>query len=341
VIINGAMQVAQRGTSTAGITEASYNTADRWVVDFNTFGTWTQSVENDAPTGSGLRKSLKMLCTTAEASPAASDYGVIQQNIEGQNLQQFLKGTSSAKSFALSFWVKSNVTGTYIAELNDNDNSRRVSTSYTISASATWEKKTIIFPADTTGAFDNDANNSFSLTLWIGAGTTFSSGTLQTAWGASVSANRAVGQTNLAAATSNYLQVTGVQLEVGSVATPFEFEDISTTLKKCQRYYYLFSTGQDKDAALGFYNSATAMILPIFFPVQMRSAPTLIAASGTNFYYALGTGGYDTFNSLTIGQRGVSSGYVTNTTEMSGTAGQAFVFGGGSASSSVAFSSEL
>jgi hypothetical protein len=226
--------------------------------------------------------------------------------------------------------------------ISDNDNTRQVSKSYTVNTSGTWEYKTITIPADATGAFDNDNDASLYLQFWLGAGTTWTSGTLNSSsWASVTNANRAVGQTNLAAATSNYWQITGVQLEAGSVATPFEFEDIGTTLAKCQRYYYLFSTGQDKDAALGFYNSATAMILPIFFPVQMRSAPTLVAASGTGFYYALGAGGYDTFNSLTIGQRGVSSGYVQNTTEMSGTAGQAFVFGGASASSSVAFSSEL
>jgi hypothetical protein len=341
VIINGAMQVAQRGTSTASITASAYYTADRFSTANTTLGTWTQSVEADAPTGSGFRNSLKMLCTTADASPAAGDVLRIDQNIEGQNLQQFLKGTSSAKPFSVSFWVKANVTGTYIVWLFDEDNTRSVSASYSISASATWEKKTITFPADTTGAFNNDNGRSLIMAFFLGAGSNLTSGTLGTTWASYTAANAAVGQTNLGAATNNYWQITGVQLEAGAVATPFEFEDYGVTLAKCQRYYYLFSTGQDKDAALGFYSTATAMILPIFFPVQMRSAPTLVAASGTNFYYALGAGGYDTFNSLTIGQRGVSSGYVQNTTEMSGTAGQAFVFGGGSASSSVAFSSEL
>jgi hypothetical protein len=237
VIINGAMQVAQRGTSTASITASSYNTADRYRVAISSLGTWTQSVENDAPTGSGFRKSLKMLCTTADASPAAPDVVRIDQLLEGQNLQQFAKGTSSAKQFSLSFWVKSNVTGTYIAELSDTDNTRQVSASYTISASATWEKKTITFPADTTGAFDNDNAESLQVRWWLGAGTDFTSGTLNTSWASSTNANRAVGQTNLASATNNYWQITGVQLEAGAVATPFEFEDYGVTLAKCQRYY--------------------------------------------------------------------------------------------------------
>jgi hypothetical protein len=277
VIINGAMQVAQRGTSTASITTSSYNTADRYLTNLVTLGTWTQSVEADAPTGSGFRNSLKMLCTTADASPAASGIIDIRQRLEGQNVQQFLKGTASAKSFALSFWVKSNVTGTYIAELVDSDNTRSVSASYSISASATWEKKTIIFPADTTGAFDNDNGSSLSLILFLGAGTNFTSGTLATTWASITSANRAVGQTNLAAATSNYWQVTGVQLEVGAVATPFEFEDISTTLAKCQRYYWR-TTAADAvaNAAIGAgqWQNSTTFVSIVNLPTTMRVAPT-------------------------------------------------------------------
>ena len=237
LIINGAMQVAQRATSVTGVTSDGYRTADRWNVNISSLGTWTQSVENDAPTGSGFRKSLKMLCTTADASPAAGDYLTMPQAIEGQNLQHILKGTSSAKELTVSFWVKSNVTGTYIAELYDPDNTRSVSKSYTVSASATWEKKTITFPADTTGALDNDNNSSLSINFWLGAGTTYTSGTLATTWGSVTAANRAVGQTNLAAATNNYWQITGVQLEVGSVATDYEFKPFAQDLEECQRYY--------------------------------------------------------------------------------------------------------
>ena len=289
VIINGAMQVAQRGTSTASITGSGYYTADRYLSQFSSLGTWTQSVEADAPTGSGLRKSLKVLCTTADASPAAADFFIMTQALEGQNVQQFLKGTSAAKPFAFSFWVKSNVTGTYIAELRDNDNNRQVSASYTVSASATWEKKTIIFPADTTGVFDNDNNSSLALNFFLGCGTDRTSGTLQTTWAALVNANRAVGQTNLAAATSNYWQITGVQLEAGAVATPFEFEDISTTLAKCQRYYWRISgaTAPNIGLAVTFGTGGTSpagrrAIVPL--PVSMRARPTA-SIGGTHALY--------------------------------------------------------
>jgi hypothetical protein len=237
LIINGDMQIAQRSTSVASITSSGYNTADRYRVAIATQGTWTQSVENDAPTGSGFRKSLKMLCTTADASPAAGDEISIQQNIEGQNIQHIKKGTAAAEQLTLSFWVKSNVTGTYVVNIADVDNSREVSKSYTINASGTWEREVITFPADTTGAFDNDNALSLSLSFGLGAGSNYTSGTLQQTWAANTAANRFVGQTNLASATSNYWQVTGIQLEVGDTATPFEFKPFEQDLRECQRYY--------------------------------------------------------------------------------------------------------
>ena len=271
VIINGAMQIAQRGTSVASITTRDYYTVDRFAFGPSTMGTWTMSVENDAPTGSGFRKSAKMLCTTADASPAANDFVRIDTSFEGQNLQQFLKGTSSAKGFSLSFWVKSNVTGTYIVNLYDVDNTRSVSGSYTISASATWEKKTITFPADTTGAFDNDNNQSALLIFGLGSGSTLASGTLNTTWESAVNANRFAGQTNVAATLNNYWQVTGVQLEAGAVATPFEFEDYGVTLAKCQRYFCSHAVvGVDAYAGAG-----QNVVGRVTYPVAMRALPTL------------------------------------------------------------------
>ena len=298
VIINGAMQIAQRGTSTASITTATYYTADRWMYEPSSMGTWTQSVENDAPTGSGFRKSLKLLCTTADASPAAGDYILFDQRLEGQSLQQFLKGTASAKQFSLTFWVKSNATGTYNVELLDNDNSRVVTAAYTVDVSGTWEKKTVIFPADTTGAFDNDNASSLQLSWWLGAGTNYSSGARDTLWGTVVQTDRAVGQTNLAAATSNYWQITGVQLEAGSVATPFEFEDIGTTLAKCQRYYQRRSGEKNYGLLTAQTGSNLYGVIPL--PVSMRVAPTSVDAAslrafdlfnGAQVFYTFGLDG--------------------------------------------------
>lgn len=237
LLYNGAMQVAQRGSSTTGITADGYYTADRWKTLFvNGVGTWTQTIENDAPTGSGFQKSLKMLCTTAKSVVTTDLLGVTQQ-LEGQDLQRIAKGTASAQQLTLSLWVKSNVTGTYIAYLYDDTNGRHVAASYTISASATWERKTVTFPADTTGAFANTNASALYVFFHLAAGASLQSGTLATSWASYTAANRAVGQVNVAAATNNYWQITGVQLEVGPVATSFEFKSYGQELRECERYY--------------------------------------------------------------------------------------------------------
>ena len=273
IIINGDMQIHQRATSVSSVTSGGYLTVDRWNEGVTTQGTWTVSVENDAPTGSGFRKSLKWLCTTADASPAAGDNLQFFTTLEGQNLQQIKKGTAAAEQLTLSFWVKSNVTGTYIAELYDADNTRQTSKSYTVSASGVWEYKTITFAADTTGAFDNDNQLSLYAIFGLGAGSNFTSGTLQTSWASASNANRFVGQVNLASATNNYWQITGVQLEVGTVATPFEFKSVEDELLECQRYYIKFDQG--KGFMGGAAGNSNNSVMGRTFPVVMRATPTM------------------------------------------------------------------
>jgi hypothetical protein len=283
-IINGAMNIAQRGTSQASITGAGYYTADRWYHQISALGTWTDTVQaltsSDAPLQDGVRNSLKITCTTANASPAAGAYNVIQQAIEGFNAQQFSKGNTSAKQFALSFWVRSNRTGTYIAELYDSDNSRTISASYTITASGVWQKVRIVFAADITGALANSNTQSLTLLLWLGAGSNFTSGTLQTAWGAVNNTKRAVGQVNLGATTSNYFEMTAVQLEPNNVCTPFEVREIGTELAMCQRYFLRLFSGE----LSGSFYASTASMLFANFPVEMRAVPvaTLPPAPYTN-----------------------------------------------------------
>lgn len=277
LLINGAMQVHQRSTSVTSITGGGYYTVDRWNTSLAALGTWTQSIENDAPTGSGFRKSLKMLCTTADVSPTSNDECIIEQRLEGQDVQRIAKGTSSAQQLTLSFWVKSNVTGTYTILVYDIDNVRSVSASYTISQSAVWEKKVISFPADTTGIFDNDNNVSLFIRFHLALGTNFTSGTLQTSWGSDVAANRGPGQINLASATNNYWQITGTQLEIGSAATSFEFEPYETTLRKCQRYFYpLVDSLHHAWQNVGHCTSTTEVWINLPIPVQMRTTPVLI-----------------------------------------------------------------
>jgi len=237
IIINGDMSIAQRATSASSLTGNGYHTVDRFQTVISSIGTWTQSQSTTVPTGQGFATSLKMDCTTADGSPASGDNMYIRQEVEGQNLQYLKKGTSSAESTTLSFWVRSNKTGTYIAELLDFDNSRQISQSYTISSADTWEKKTITYAGDTSGAFDNDNAQSLMVAFWLGAGSDFTSGTLSTTWTSTTNANRAVGQVNLADSTSNEWYVTGVQLEAGTTASDFEFLPVDRNMSRCQRYY--------------------------------------------------------------------------------------------------------
>lgn len=292
VLINGDMQVSQRsavGTAVTGITTGGYKTADRWDLNMTTFGTWSQTCIADAPTGSGLRNSLKMACTSAYASPAAGNEMQIRQKLEGQNIQVFRKGTSSAKTFVLSFWVKAFQTGTFICEFEDQDNSRNVSASYTVLASNVWEQKFITFPADSTGQFDNDSNSSLAVIWWLGAGSNFTSGTLATSWVTPTTANRAVGQTNVASSTSNYWQITGVQLEANLQPTPFEQLPIGVELALCQRYFYqMNAAGTYNYYAAGGGGSANGGNVQINMPVPFRAqAHTLLTSNVTLSDYAV------------------------------------------------------
>jgi len=236
IVINGDMQIAQRSTSVASITTSGYYTLDRYQFAISSLGTFTMSQSTDVPTGQGFANSLKLDCTTADASPAASDLIILNQKFEGQNLQYLKKGTANAVSLTASFWVKSTKTGTFIAELYDANNTRQISKSYTVNTTNTWEFKTITYAGDTTGVLTNDNGNSLQLNFWLGAGTDYTSGTLNTSWASSTTANRAVGQVNIADNTANDFLITGVQMEAGEQASGFEFMPFDIDLARCLRY---------------------------------------------------------------------------------------------------------
>ena len=267
LLINGAMQVAQRGTSFTGLTTGTNYGADRYGFVIGGAGTWT--VANSTTSLDDFKDSVKIDCTTAKTSLAAGDQCNFRYVFEGQDLQHLKKGTSAAESLTLSFWVQSNKTGTYIVELFDSDNTRHISKSYTIDSSGTWDQKTITFPGDTTGSLDNDNNSSLTVRWWLVAGTDWTSGTLATSWQAQDNTDRAVGQVNLADSTDNEWQITGVQLEVGEVATPFEHRSFGDELARCQRYYQIARGGQS------FVGSTASLSTAIGLKTEMRAAPTV------------------------------------------------------------------
>ena len=273
VIINGAMNVAQRSTSETGLGASSgYFTCDRWLTNFSTSGRSTMTQDSSAP--SGFANSLKVACTTADTSIASDEQFVISQRIEGQNLQAFAKGTSDAKPFSVSFYVKGNASATYICELRDRDNSR--SAGKTFNVTTDWTRVELTFPADTTGAFDDDNARSLDFNIFLHAGTDKTSGTLSNTFASEVSANRAGGlSTSFFDSTSRTFFITGVQLEVGQNPTEFEHEPFDVTLAKCDRYYQK-SEGNNYTIFLvgGIDSSGGAAYLSRRLRVPMRAIPS-------------------------------------------------------------------
>jgi hypothetical protein len=307
LIYNGEMHIVQYGNKT-GITGNQY-VCDRFCTQFGTFGTWSMSQDTSVPTGKGYHKSVKLDCTTADASLGASHFGLFRTSFEGQDLQLLKKGTSSAEKLTLKFYVKSAKTGTYTVEFFDTDNSRQISKTYTVDSANTWEEKIINIPADTTGALTNDTNESFVINWWLGAGSDFTSGTLNSSsFASSTTANRvSSSNVNLADNTSNDWFLTGVQLEIGeftSATIPaFQHEEFAESLTRCQRYFIgdsqLVSTAQATSATAG-------QSLPQF-RTQMRASPTATHVATGGFGLV---GGSFTTTSIATTSLGVNGGRI-------------------------------
>ena len=256
LIINGNMAVAQRGTSVTSLTSSgAVQTVDRIKNEISNIGTYTviqESLSSGEAYNNGFRKAWRIDCTSADASPAAGDNLYVTYHFEGQDLQLFKKGTSNAEKFTLAFWIKSNKTGTGQVNLRDNDNSRLIGGTYTISSADTWEHKVVNFAADTTGAFDNDNAGSMDIEWWLDSGTTYSSGATPTAWEAFSQADRnASGNLQIARNTANDWAITGIQLEIGEFSSttlpPFQFESFEENLARCHRYCYVMGASANAE----------------------------------------------------------------------------------------------
>ena len=252
LIINGAMQVAQRvayPNTQPTVSYSNYYTVDRWrmnVSDAN-FGTWTFSQSNTVPAGKGFAYSWKWDCQVADTSLASDHYGIAEYRIEAQDLQHLGYGTSSAKPITLSFWVKTNKTGTYVFSIYANDGVRYISKTYTVDVANAWEYKTITIEGDTAGTINNDNGDGFRLWWWLGSGTGYTSGTMKPGvWRSWNSESNGVApglSVNMADSTSNEWFITGVQLEVGRNATEFEHRPYGEELKLCERYFEYSTAG--------------------------------------------------------------------------------------------------
>jgi len=289
LIINGGMNVAQRATSATGVGSTSgYFTLDRWNFTTSTTGRFTMSQSTDAPIG--FSKSMKLDCTTADTSIAAGEYSILTQAIEAQNIQGMARGTSGAKEVTVSFYVKGNASTTYVCELQDGGG-RELSKTFNVTTA--WEKVELTFPADTNAAaaptYDNTAG--IYLYIWVQAGSTFSGGSaIPTSWANQSNANRCVGIGNFFSSTSNELYITGVQLEVGSVATDFEHPSYAESLLACQRYYEVIADGSRANDSpyFGVGQGVKSDQINWFydFKAEKRATFTLIVPTVSNGYAA-------------------------------------------------------
>jgi len=299
--INGAMTVSQRGT-VSGITNnaSAYGGPDRYKTTVVNHGTYTTSQEADAP--DGFVNSLKINTTSAASSPASNARLYLQHKIEKTDLIQLKKGTSGALQITAQFFVKSDKTGTYILEIFDNVNNRHVSATYAISSANTWEQKTITFPADTGGnAFTAGNTTGLEFNWWLAAGSAFTSGSLATTWTGNDDTQRVVGIT-ANVGDSGYWQITGVQLEVGSVATDFEHRSFAQELQLCRRYFQII--GPSSGEAQNSTNIQGSLQATPF----MRANPSIAIIDNSNNVGLAGTGSNSVTSVGTIYVEGETSG---------------------------------
>jgi hypothetical protein len=277
IIINGAMQVAQRATSATnvGSTTSGFHTLDRFkhFSDGSSAGrlTMSQSTVSDLP---GFANALKLDCTTADTSIAANEYFILSHPLEGQDLQQLKKGTSSAEKVTLSFYVKGNASATYSLELNDG--SRRIGQTFSVTTS--WNRVVLTFDGDTSGAIDDDNTVGIYVNFWLHAGSTFTGGTHGTSWATLADNERAGNSTSIFDSTDRTLEITGLQMEVSSQATPFEHRSVGEELALCLRYYYKEASTR---SALVYQDGNVYVQHNHPFPVPMRANPTV--AIGTTY----------------------------------------------------------
>jgi len=293
LIINGAMQVAQRGTSNA-ITGGGYHTIDRWSTVANSGMSYavTMSQESTDSDTNGFGYSLKLLTTTAQSMTGSQNYSLRYQ-IEGRDIKHFSYGTVSAKVITLSFWVKSNKPGLFSLQIYNGNTGTNHSmlTSYTVNVADTWEYKTIVIPANTSQVMNRTESMGMMLDFNLASGPDDIVSAFD--WGLNYNgAARAVtGQVNILDTVNNYFQITGVQLEVGDTATPFEHRSYGEELAACQRYYYQIGGASQGGGgfdylAHGFADTTTRAIHLIHFPQNMRAAPTLVSSqTAGNFYW--------------------------------------------------------
>ena len=302
-IINGAMVIDQRNAgASATLTNTGYS-LDRWQTFLSPSGKYTvQQNAGSVTPPVGFTNYLGVTSTSAY-SVSAGDYNAITQPIEGYNIADLGFGTANAKTVTLSFWVRSSLTGTFGGAFANNGSSRTYPYTYTISAANTWEQKSVTIAGDTTGTWNTNNTFGLSVIFGLGVGSTFS-GTA----GSWASANyiSATGATSVVGTSGATFYITGVQLEVGSSATGFEYRMYSTELANCQRYFVLTnpSNGSRCGGLWGSNYATTLAHITGLVPVPMRTAPSVTAGGTSNTFYmsninGTSSGTFGSFNTST------------------------------------------
>ena len=310
MIINGDCRVAQRGTSLASITSGNNFQVDRWNFQPSGHGTWTLS-QNSSTGLAGFETSTKMLCTSNGGTPAAADFVILFYNIEGYDTQRLKFGQSDAERFTVSWYVKSNKTGTGIIEAQTTEStaSATVETSktYTISQANTWEFKSVTFPANTDHAqatANKTTSTGLSLRWVLDTGTNLTSGTAQTTWANQTTANRWVGQDlGIGRADDDYMEMTGLQVDIGDVAQPFKYETFEQNLARCQRYFRQVGTIRHQ----GANGDPVGQMIPL--EPTMRAEPTVAGTNSTGGSHSIaGTGNFPNTQIIYSGTAATSGG---------------------------------
>ena len=300
IIINGAMQVAQRGTPS---TSTGYQTIDRIQFLTNNTDNFAFEVSQSSTAPDGFSLSQKLDCTTAESSLDADELARFLYKVEGQDIQHFNYGSSASEEVTVSFYVRSNVTGVYTVEFRLNAaGTSTITKQYTISSANTWERKILKLPTNTATSIDNDATNGLEISFCVAAGSNFTTGSLGTSWATTATSSRYAGQAaNIMSSTDNEWYITGIQMEVGSQATPFEHRSFGEELALCQRYYYRRVTDTSSQYLCdAFTTSSTQIVGLVQFPVEMRAAPTQAGEDLEDavFRHDGGTNAFDSFSGI-------------------------------------------
>ena len=319
IIINGSMQISQRSTSETGKGASDgYFTLDRFKTanGATSAGRYTMS-QSSVTDLEGFSNALKIDCTTADTSIAADEALILQQNIEGFNVQQLKATSTTTRAFTLSFYAKSNASRAIASELRfSSGTNRQASKLHTIGTS--WARYTFTVPAASSTQIDNDNSNQMQVNFWLHAGSTFTSGTLSATFEASNNANRAAGIGSIFASTDNTLEITGIQLEVGSQATPFEHRSFGEELQLCKRYFQTYG-GTNAFEHLPFLGqgSSSSINFNHELPVEMRTTPTLsqsgdwrVNGGYLGTYYTLSSVALDNLSSKLIRGSATTSGAI-------------------------------